>query len=71
MWFEALPSLIATGAFVGIPFALIPLMHKLVNNGNAFNRDLTKYEQRLAYYRDTRLTGNPYAQQGLEAIPDE
>jgi hypothetical protein len=34
MWFEALPSLFAVSAFVGLPFAIIPLAHKLFHNGN-------------------------------------
>lgn len=44
-------------------FTYVPNMNIHVIFFKAFNRDLTKYEQRLAYYRDTRLTGNPYAQQ--------
>ena len=34
MWYEALPSLLITGAIIGLPYGLVPLVHKLANNGN-------------------------------------
>ena len=34
MWYEALPSLLLTGIFVCLPYGIIPVAHKLLNNGN-------------------------------------
>lgn len=34
MWYEALPSLILTGVFVCLPYASVPVIHKLFQNGN-------------------------------------
>lgn len=34
MWYEALPSLVLTGFFVCLPYGIIPVVHKLTQNGN-------------------------------------
>ncbi|EFX76075.1 hypothetical protein DAPPUDRAFT_322524 [Daphnia pulex] len=70
MWYEAMTSLLLTTVFVGLPYGIIPLVHKLANNGNAFSRLQNSTHQRFLYRRDTRLTGNPYVLKGLESIPD-
>nr|CAH0110166.1 unnamed protein product [Daphnia galeata] len=60
MWYEALPSLLLTGIFVCLPYGIIPVAHKLLNNGNAYSRLQNSTHQRHLVRRDTRLTGNPY-----------
>jgi len=69
MWFEALPSLFLVGAFVCAPYAIVPLGQKLVN-GNMYGRKVRDQHYRFLYKRDNRLTGNPYVQSGIDAIPD-
>ncbi|KAI9563879.1 hypothetical protein GHT06_011346 [Daphnia sinensis] len=70
MWYEALPSLFLTGFFVCLPYGLVPVVHKIFQNGNAYSRLQNTNHDRYLFRRDTRLTGDPYVLKGLESIPD-
>ncbi|XP_018578576.1 uncharacterized protein LOC108916762 [Anoplophora glabripennis] len=70
MWFEILPSFGIIVVALAVPHASAYVINKLVV-GNMYRRGMYKYQDRLQYLRDRRLTGNPYKVQGLEAIPDK
>lgn len=58
MWYEALPSLILTGAFVCLPYGIVPLVHKLFQNGNVRANDTIYFIMKnlnLIFYYLNRL----------------
>lgn len=70
MWFEILPAMFIIAGCV----ALSPFASAMTNGlilGNRFRRRLSTDEQRLHYHRDYRRFGSPYANGGLENIPDD
>ncbi|BES92387.1 NADH dehydrogenase ubiquinone 1 alpha subcomplex [Nesidiocoris tenuis] len=70
MWYEILPCLgIITGALC-LPPVINYQLQKWWQNGNPYRRYVLPAHNLNLLFRDTRLTGSPYKQQGLDAIPD-
>lgn len=70
MWFEILiPFTIITAALSAPGYALYALHSWQL--GNAYRRGMEQRFDRMMYVRDSRLTGNPYRQTGLEGVGDD
>ncbi|XP_054736479.1 uncharacterized protein LOC129243464 [Anastrepha obliqua] len=70
MWYEILPSAGIIAAVLAVPVYAMWGINKLTLD-NSYRRDMDERFSRVLYLRDTRLTNNPYIQNGLESIPDE
>ncbi|CAD7091781.1 unnamed protein product [Hermetia illucens] len=67
MWYEILPSAGIILTFMTIPGFAMYGLNKLVL-GNGYRRNMDLRFNRMMYQRDMRLTGDPYKQNGLNAV---
>ncbi|XP_053966848.1 uncharacterized protein LOC128868598 [Anastrepha ludens] len=70
MWYEILPTAGIIASLLAVPVYAMWGINKLTLD-NSYRRDMDERFSRVLYLRDTRLTNNPYIQNGLESIPDE
>ncbi|XP_036331200.1 uncharacterized protein LOC118742890 isoform X1 [Rhagoletis pomonella] len=70
MWYEILPSAGIITVVLSVPVYAMWGLNKLTL-GNSYRRNMDQRFDRVLYQRDSRLTNNPYIQNGLETIPDE
>uniref|UniRef100_A0A0K8T4C7 Uncharacterized protein n=1 Tax=Lygus hesperus TaxID=30085 RepID=A0A0K8T4C7_LYGHE len=71
MWWQGvLPTMGIIGGCLLAPQIINYFLMKLVQNGNAYRRDLTHPTDLNLYWRDIRLSGSPYVMKGLSDIPD-
>ncbi|XP_011214318.1 uncharacterized protein LOC105233844 [Bactrocera dorsalis] len=70
MWYEILPSAGIITVVLAVPVYAMWGLNKLTL-GNSYRRNMDERFDRILYQRDSRLTKNPYIQNGLDSIPDE
>jgi len=70
MWFEMLPAAGVMLTAMTLGFYGTHAMPYLIL-GTRYMKQFNTNDDLRCYYRDWRVTGNPYSQKGLEGIPDE